>query len=38
MGPNKDEFIEIDSLEDPIMITMAHGNKVQTQGVGIVCM
>ena len=36
MCRNKDEFLEIDSLKDPIMITIADGNKVEAQGIGIV--
>ena len=33
MCPDIDMFSKIDSLNDPIMITIADGNKVEAQGV-----
>ncbi|CAI5728481.1 unnamed protein product [Peronospora effusa] len=36
MCPNKDEFLFLDSLTDPIMITIADGSEVEAQGVGTV--
>ena len=33
MYPNKDDFPEMDSLKNPILITIEDGNKVEAQGV-----
>lgn len=36
MCPDRDEFSFLDSLTDPIMITIADGSEVEAQGVGTV--
>ena len=36
MCPDRDEFSKIDSLKDPIMITIADGSEVEAKGVGTV--
>ena len=36
MCPDRDEFSNLDSLKDPIMITIADGSEVEAQGVGTV--
>ena len=34
MCPDRDEFSKLNSLKDPIIITIADGSEVEAQGVG----
>ena len=36
MCPDRDKFSKLDSLKDPIMITIAEGSEVEAKGVGTV--